>query len=136
MQTVKDMLGKSFSKWKMDKHITRNFFLSDSPLSDGLLINLSDAISKSPDWKDIPPYLGLEDRAILETVNDDQIMPSLRIFKMLQHWQRDIMQNDETCRVTLIGVLQKFRVTRGLQILGQTVEGDEHIPDPSECILN
>lgn len=43
----------------------------------------------------------------------------------------NVMQNDETCRVTMIGVLQKFRITEGLQILGETVEEDDHIPDPS-----
>lgn len=106
-----------------------------APLADGLLIRLADVISKSPDWKDLAPFLGLEDMTILALVNDDNMMPSLRVYKMLQHWQRDVMQNDETCRVTMIGVLQKFRITEGLQILGQTVEEDEHIPNPTPMDL-
>lgn len=107
------------------------FSFVDAPLSQGILIRLADVISKCPNWKDISPFLGLEDGSITATINDDHIGVSLRILNMLQYWQMNVMQNDETCRVTMIGVLQKFRITEGLQILGETVEEDDHIPDPS-----
>lgn len=107
------------------------FSFIDAPLSEDLLIRLADAISKCPNWKDISPFLGLEDSSITATINEDHLMVSLRILKMLEYWQMNVMQNDETCRVTMIGVLQKFRITEGLQILGETVEEDDHIPDPS-----
>lgn len=109
--------------------------MSYAPLSEGILISLAAAISKFPNWKDISPFLGLEDSSITAIINDDLILPSLRILKMLQYWQMNVMQNDETCRVTLIGVLQKFRITEGLQILGETVEDDDHIPDPTPTNL-
>lgn len=107
------------------------FSFVDAPLSQGILIRLADVISKCSNWKDISPFLGLEDSSITAIINDDHIGVSLRILNMLQYWQMNIMQNDETCRVTMIGVLQKFRITEGLQILGETVEEDDHIPDPS-----
>lgn len=107
------------------------FSFVDAPLSQGILIRLADVISKCPNWKDISPFLGLEDGSITAIINDDHIGVSLRILNMLQYWQMNVMQNDETCRVTMIGVLQKFRITEGLQILGETVEEDDHIPDLS-----
>lgn len=108
---------------------------TNAPLSQGILIRLADVISKCPNWKDISPFLGLEDSSITAIINDDHIGVSLRILNMLQYWQMNVMQNDETCRVTMIGVLQKFRITEGLQILGETVEEDDHIPDPTPTNL-
>lgn len=107
------------------------FSFADAPLPQGILIRLADVIAKCPNWKDISPFLGLEDISITAIINDDHLIVSLRILKMLEYWQMNVMQNDETCRVTMIGVLQKFRITEGLQILGETVEEDDHIPDPS-----
>lgn len=107
------------------------FSFVDAPLSKGILIRLADVIAKCPNWKDISPFLGLEDSSITAVINDDHLRVSLRILNMLEYWQMNVMQNDETCRVTMIGVLQKFRITEGLQILGETVEEDDHIPDPS-----
>ena len=115
-------------------HIIFFILIVDPPLSEGLLISLADAISKCAEWKDILPFLGLEDSPIAQTINDEQVMPLLRVLKMLQYWQTNIMQNDQSCRVTLVGVLQKFRMTQGLQILGQTVEEDDHIPNPSKDV--
>ncbi|XP_022327245.2 caspase-8-like [Crassostrea virginica] len=109
--------------------------MPNPPLYEGLLISLADAISKCAEWKDILPFLGLEDSPIAQTINDEQVMPSLRVLRMLQYWQTNIMQNDQSCRVTLVGVLQKFRMTQGLQILGQTVEEDDHIPNPTPVDL-
>lgn len=108
---------------------------SHAPLPQGILIRLADVIAKCPNWKDISPFLGLEDSSITAVINDDHLRVSLRILNMLEYWQMNVMQNDETCRVTMIGVLQKFRITEGLQILGETVEEDDHIPDPTPTNL-
>uniref|UniRef100_A0A8W8LAS0 Caspase-8 n=1 Tax=Magallana gigas TaxID=29159 RepID=A0A8W8LAS0_MAGGI len=108
---------------------------SHAPLPQGILIRLADVIAKCPNWKDISPFLGLEDSSITAIINDDHLIVSLRILKMLEYWQMNVMQNDETCRVTMIGVLQKFRITEGLQILRETVEEDDHIPDPTPTNL-